>query len=158
MSFVNILLRLIASAFVIWAIMISGYSKVSSFSGSTVSWRPEPVIFSIMWIIITLILLWIIWDINIPDDHAMGSFIKVVWWIIFLAYVSSCAWWIYSYANEKKDGIAPLIVGIMTSLMLCLIAYSDSRTSIFAVGLIVPLVWSCIALMMNIEEVRNEEV
>jgi hypothetical protein len=158
MTVISIILKILATVFIIWAIFFSGYLTVSSSDGASVSWRPAPSVFGIMWSIITVILIWIVWSMNIPVDHAMAQStnVTVIWWLLFFAYVSSCAWWIYAYDKLKKDGIAPLIVCIMTSLMLCLVAYSDNRTSIYAVGLIVPFVWSCIALMMNIEEVRND--
>jgi tryptophan-rich sensory protein len=119
------------------------FCKVTKDSGINVSIRPPPIIFSIVWPILYL-MLGFSWfyarkNKNVTSDlfYTMLILLLSVWLIV------------YSCKNNKKLGIYVLIFSIIASIFACISGNFKSRI------LILPLIaWLIFATILNIMEVK----
>ena len=119
------------------------FCGVQTSSGTVVSIRPPPFVFSIVWPILYL-MLGFSWfyarqNKNITSDIFYTTLILLlsVWLIV------------YSCKNNKKMGIYVLILSVIVSLFACIPGNFQSRI------LILPLIaWLIFATILNIMEVR----
>ena len=119
------------------------FCKVNKDSGATVSLRPPPIVFSIVWPILYL-MLGFSWfyarqNKNITADIFYTTLIILLsTWLI-----------VYSCSNNKKMGIYVLVLSVIVSLFACTLGNFQSRI------LILPLIaWLIFATILNIMEVR----
>ena len=119
------------------------FCKVNKDSGAIILIRPPPIVFSIVWPILYL-MLGFSWfyarqNKNITSDIFYTTLILLlsVWLIV------------YSCKNNKKMGIYVLILSVIVSLFACIPGNFQSRI------LILPLIaWLIFATILNIMEVR----
>ena len=119
------------------------FCKVNKDSGANVSLRPPPIVFSIVWPILYL-MLGFSWfyarqNKNITADIFYATLIILLsTWLI-----------VYSCSNNKKMGIYVLILSVIVTLFACIPGNFQSRI------LILPLIaWLIFATILNIMEVR----
>ena len=121
--------------------------NVSSSSGVSVKFRPPPVVFSVVWIIL-YILLGLSWyyardqpiiDRNIVDTVYILLNLFLVLWIVF-----------YSCRGDKVNAIYILVLAIIFTIL----AYTSGN--ITSKMLITPLLgWLFLATLINVFEVQN---
>ena len=123
------------------------FCNVSKSSGSTVNFRPPPVVFSVVWIIL-YILIGVSWFITrsienidnqtlITDIFFLILNVLLISWIIF-----------YSCKNDKKNAIYVLVLSIMMAIFCYTIGDITGKL------LITPLIcWLFLATLINVFEV-----
>jgi benzodiazapine receptor len=115
-------------------------------SGKVVKYRPPPIVFSIGWSLL-YILLGLSWYYAITNNN------NVLVNVMYSMLVFTLILWVimYSCMNDKKNSIYVLLLSLMFGLM-CL-TVSDK---IISKLLIIPLlVWLNFALLMNTTEVQH---
>ena len=131
---------------------ILGYSaamfcNVGKNSGEIVSFRPPPVVFSIVWSVLYL-LLGISWYLALNDDSLDKNMVNIFY---ILLNIFLCLWvYVYSCKNDKKMGIYIIVICIIFSLFCYTIGNLTSKL------LIVPLMgWLFLATLLNVFEVEK---
>ena len=128
---------------------IFGYSmamfcNVSKSSGVVVSFRPPPIVFSVVWILL-YIMLGFSWYFSL-NDKLNNDTIN----IFYLSLNLFLCLWIYFYSckDDKKTGIYILIICIIFSLFCYTVGNLKSKL------LIIPLIgWLLLATLPNVFEV-----
>ena len=119
------------------------FCKVQNTSGIIVNFRPPPVVFSIVWPIL-YIMLGFSWYYARKLDFLADIFYT-------LLNILLCLWiFVYSCKSNKKLGIYILVLSFMLSLMCYTIGNNLSKL------LLVPLIsWLIFATLLNIFEVQE---
>jgi len=121
---------------------------MSKDAGSTVNFRPPPIVFGIVWPIL-YILIGISWVLSVQN---MNKQLSTTWICIFflLLNIALCAWiYTYSCAKDPKDAIYVIVISIVFALW-CFIS-GDTVSKL----LLAPLLgWLFLATLMNIREVE----
>ena len=127
--------------------LILGYSiaalcPIKKDTGKNVSFRPNPIVFSIVWPVLFLMLgwAWMIASKNNPQNHIIYA----------LIIISLCSWtYMYGCQNNKIASLYTLI----TSLLFIIIAMitSPQQSQILLAFL---LVWCLFATFMNVDMVN----
>jgi len=128
---------------------LSGYISamlchVNKTSGVKVSFRPPPIVFSIVWPVLYL-LFGLSWFFAQKNN-------KILVHIFFSILVILLSLWIYVYSckNNKKDAIYILVLSVVFSLLCYTVGNLNSQI------LIVPLIgWLLFATLLNIFEVEK---
>lgn len=133
------------------------FVKSTSSDGANVLWRPNPVVFMIVWTLITIVVI-TSWNMCINKlikyDQKTLNYIN----FLFLGFLSCAALWQVLYHQKtpdaKKNGIVALI--FLLFFLLPLIMYCYFLRLIYpAMLLVIPLIWIIVALRLNIAEIEN---
>lgn len=110
--------------------------------GKKISFRPPPIVFSIVWPIL-LLLLGISWYLiyNSYNNHINNIF------LLFLVLTILLASWTIIFKYSKVFGLVNIILSIIITLYLILKIYNDNKISSL---LLVPLIfWLIFASVLN---------
>lgn len=120
--------------------------NVGKDSGVVVSFRPPPIVFGIVWIILYLFI-GISWFLAVKDSESK----LLVHTFYILLNISLCSWiYLYSCKNDKKNAIYVLLL----SFIFCLLCYTVGNLK--SKMLLVPLLgWILFAMLLNIFEVEK---
>ena len=123
------------------------FCNVGSNSGAIVNFRPPPIVFSIVWTIL-YILLGISWYCALEDNDLDKNKVNMFY---ILLNIFLCLWvYIYSCKNDKKTGIYIIILCIIFSLFCYTVGNLNSKL------LIVPLIGLLLlATLLNVFEVEK---
>jgi len=119
------------------------FCKVGKESGSIVSFRPPPIVFSIIWPIL-YILLGLSWFYARKENSILTDIFYT------LLVLLLCLWiFVYSCKKNKKLAIYVLLISIVFSGLCYTIGNNISKL------MIVPLIgWLLFAMLLNIFEVK----
>ena len=118
------------------------FCNVGNQAGSTVSFRPPPIVFSIVWPIL-YIMLGVSWYFARKSNQLWAD-------IFYIALISLLNLWIiiYSCQGDKKNAIYVLVLSVAVALSCYTVADFTGKL------LIVPLItWLMFATLLNIFEV-----
>ena len=119
------------------------FCNVGSQSGSNVSFRPPPVVFSIVWPVL-YIMLGVSWYFARKSNELWSD-------IFYISLIMLLNLWIvlYSCQGDKKNAIYVLVLSIVFGLLCYTVADFTAKL------LIVPLIgWLLFATILNIFEVQ----
>jgi len=147
------ILSLIITIILICLPALTGYltamfCKVGSDSGSNVSFRPPPIVFSIVWPILYLFL-----GISWVLARNYNRYIADIAYIIIILLLNM---WIYVYScqKDKKSAISVIALSFIATLLTCIFL-----GTFLSKLLILPLVlWLFFATILNIFEVTNKQL
>lgn len=135
---------------IIPAIMGYGTSmicKVQKKSGGSVNFRPSPIIFSIVWPLL-YILLGLSWFYSRKINQTLSDVFYILLNIALVLWI-----FVYSCKNNKKYGIYVLILSFV--FVLCCSFLGDIKSKL----LIAPLIgWILFATLLNVFEVQNMKI
>jgi tryptophan-rich sensory protein len=138
-----------------WAIFAANMFYPSGpTDGANVKWRPEPIVFAIVWTVL-IIFLSVSWYLTIKNsvenkNQTMFNISNV----LFVAVIASAVAWQIAYRKVKKDGVTCFI--FLLFFLVPLISYLLFNKLIYSAMLLMPLlIWSIVAMIMNIIEVSQ---
>lgn len=140
---------IILAIFIICLPALTGYGtamfcKVGSEAGSNVPFRPPPIVFSIVWPILYL-LLGISWLLA----RNSNGFIADLLYIVIIALLNL---WIYMYScvKDKKSAISVIVISFIATLLTCIFVGTFwSKLMLFPL-----ILWLAFASILNIYEVN----
>jgi tryptophan-rich sensory protein len=120
--------------------------NVGKDSGEVVSFRPPPIVFGVVWIILYLFI-GVSWFLAVKDTESK----LLTYTFYILLNIALCSWiYLYSCKNDKKNAIYVLLISFVFSLLCYTIGNRNSKM------LIVPLIgWILFAMLLNIFEVEK---
>jgi benzodiazapine receptor len=135
---------------IIPAIMGYGTSMICNVqkqSGGSVNFRPSPIVFSIVWPIL-YILLGLSWFYSRKINQTLSDVFYILLNIALVLWI-----FVYSCNDNKKYGIYVLILSFV--FVLCCSFLGDIKSKL----LIAPLIgWILFATLLNIFEVQNMKI
>lgn len=144
------ILSIILTIIIICLPAATGYAsamvcKVGSDSGSNVPFRPPPVVFSIVWPILYL-LLGISWVLARNKNGFSAD-------IAYICVIALLNLWIFTYSckKDKKSAISIIAISFIVTLLTCIFF-----GTFWSKLLILPLIlWLFFATILNLFEVIN---
>jgi benzodiazapine receptor len=120
--------------------------------GKKISFRPPPIVFSIVWPTL-LILLGISWYLSSTSNGNSNSTSNSTLLSLFIILILLLAIWSIMFKYSKLSGLINIILSFCISISLIVMLFNKNKISSF---LLVPLaLWLIFAGILNIESIKN---
>jgi benzodiazapine receptor len=120
--------------------------------GKKISFRPPPIVFSIVWPTL-LILLGISWYLSSTSNGNSNSTSNSTLLSLFIILILLLAIWSIMFKYSKLSGLINIILSFCISISLIIMLFNKNKISSF---LLVPLaLWLIFAGILNIESIKN---